>query len=381
MPESKIGIGQAGFGGIGKVHAHAYRSIAAYYPGVLPEVRMAGVCTQSEASAARAVREGGFARGYSRIDRLLADPEVTVVDCSLPNHLHKEVILSALAARKHVYCEKPLCLAAAEAREIQSAAKTSSLKIGMTFNYRFVPAIVRAKQLIEEGAIGDLYNFHFVYLHTGYQDQSRPLSWRMQRGLSGGGALADLGSHIIDLARYLLGELSTVFATQKTFITERPRSSGAPDKGPVDVDDAMWLQARLASGAIGTMEVSRFATGSLDDLRFRIEGTKGALKFDLMDANWLYWYDGRRRGGDLGGERGWVRLETASHFSGAAIPTPRSILGWERSHAENQFRFLKSITEGTEPSPGLADGVAVQLVMDAAYRSAESGRWVDVPSE
>jgi predicted dehydrogenase len=202
----------------------------------------------------------------------------------------------------------------------------------------------------------------------------------MKRELSGGGALVDLGSHVIDLVRYLLGDIEEIFATASTFVKERPIDRGASEKGLVTVDDAMWLQARLVDGAMGTLEVSRFATGSLDDLTLRIEGKKGALRFDLMDGNWLYWFDTSRPSGPLGGEAGWIRLETVSHYPGAVIPTPRSILGWERTHAENQYRFLKSVAEDGEAAPDIRDGVAVQLVMDAAYESAEERTWVRVPT-
>ncbi len=373
--KDSIGVGQLGYGGIGKVHAHAYRSIPHYYPGALPDIRFAAVGTSSEKSAEKAVNAGGYARGYSDIEKLVSDETVDVIDCSLPNFAHKEVLRIALAAGKHVYCEKPLCLDVKEAAEIAEMAAASTAKVGMTFNYRFVPAVMRAKQLIEGGAVGEVYNYQFVYLHTGYQDESRPLSWRMQKELSGGGALVDLGSHVIDLARYLLGDFAEVSATSKTLVEERPLSKGSAEKGRVTVDDAMWLQARLTGGAVGTFEVSRFATGSLDDLWVRIEGSAGALKFDLMDANWLYYYDASRKGE----KAGWMRLETVTHYPGAVIPTPRSILGWERTHTENQFRFLKSIVEDEEPSPGLSDGIAVQLFMAAAYESADRGGWIPVP--
>jgi predicted dehydrogenase len=365
-----IGIGQLGYGGIGKIHTLAYRSIPYYYPGALPEIRLAAVCTSNPKSAAKAAQEGGFARGYSSIEELAADPAVTVIDCSLPNFAHKEAIRVALAAGKHIYCEKPLAVDGPEAMEMAAMAQGATTKIGMTFNYRFIPAMTRAKALIDEGALGRVYSFQLLYLHTGYQDESRPLSWRMDKGRSGGGALLDLGSHIIDLTRYLLGDFAEVSATARTFVTERPVRTGASEKGPVTVDDAVWMQARLTDGSVGTLEVSRFATGSLDDLIVRIEGERGAMKFSLMEGNWLWWFDP---------QRGWIRIDTVAGFPGATIPPGRSILGWSRMHAENQYQFLRSVVEGRAPVPGLADGVATQLVMQAAYESAETGRWTAVP--
>jgi len=367
-----MGIGMLGFGSIGKVHALAYREIPSLYPS-LPGYHLAAVCTNSPETAQAASKEGGFARGYSRIRDLLADPNVTVVDCVLPNHAHTPAILECLAAGKPVYCEKPLALSSEEARELAAAARMHKTRVGMTFNYRFLPAILKARQLCQDGALGEVYGFHFEYLHGGYQDATRPLTWRMRRESSGGGALVDLGAHAIDLIRHLLGEIVEVLATTKTFITERPVRKGSAEKGPVTVDDAAWVQVRLASGAVGTLEVSRFATGSADDLRFRIEGSRGALKFDLMDANWLYFFDAERRG-----DPGWIRLETIQSYPGAAVPPARSIVGWDRTHAENAYRFLKSVFEGAEPDPGITDGVWVHLVTDAAYASAAHGGWVPV---
>jgi len=371
-----LGIGMLGYGSIGKLHALAYRSIPGLYPA-LPRYTMAAVCTTSMETAGAAARDGGFSRACADMRALLADPDVHVVDIVLPNHAHKEAILLALDAGKHVSCEKPLALSGAEAREIAAAAARSRGRLGMIFNYRFVPALVKAKSLIDAGALGDIYGFHSEYLHGGYQDASRPLTWRMRFESSGGGALVDLGSHVIDLLRWFLGEVAQVFAETRTYIAQRPLTKGGDELGRVTVDDAAWAQLRMASGALGSLIVSRFATGSADDLRIRIEGSKGALRFDLMDANWLYFYDATRPAA----EAGWVRLETISSFPGASVPPARAILGWDRLHAESQYRFLKAILEDRDPSPGLADGLANNLVIDALYASARSGRWeaVDAP--
>jgi predicted dehydrogenase len=368
-----LGIGILGYGSIGKLHALAYRSIPGIYPS-LPRFAMAAVCTSSPATAEAAARDGGFARAHADMRALVADPDVNVIDIVLPNYAHKEAILLALDAGKHVICEKPLALSGADAREIAAAAARSRGRLGMTFNYRFVPALAKARALIEAGALGEIFGFHSEYLHGGYQDASRPLTWRMRFESSGGGALVDLGSHVIDLVRWLLGEIAEAFAETRTYIAQRPLKKGGSEMGRVTVDDAAWTQFRLVSGALGSLIVSRFATGSADDLRIRIEGSKGALRFDLMDANWLYFYDATRPAA----ESGWVRLETISSFPGATVPAPRSILGWDRLHAENQYRFLKAVFEERDPSPGLIDGVANHLVIDALYSSARSGRWEKV---
>lgn len=374
----KIGIGLVGYGGIGKIHTLGYKELHMLYPRQLPAIDLAAVCTSKSETAQRAAQDGGYRRWYTDVAELVQQDDVTVVDCACPNFAHNSVILKAIAAGKHVYCEKPLALTGAEAREIAHAAEQAGVQVGMTFNYRFIPALLRAYELIQEGALGNIYRFQAEYLHTGYQDPERPLNWRMQKELSGGGALADLGAHAIDLIRHLLGEFDAVHAVTQTYIPMRPLARGTREKGAVTVDDAAWLQVKLQNGTIGTIEASRFATGALDDLKLEICGEKGALRFDLMDANWLYWFDASRKGGDFGGDRGWVRLETVQTYPGASVPPARAILGWPRTHAENQYRFLKAIVEGNIPRPNVIDGLRTQLVLDAAYDSAQNGGWVQV---
>jgi predicted dehydrogenase len=381
MIMKKIGIGLLGYGGIGKIHTYCYRQLPLLYPGKLPEIVLEGVCTSRAETADRAASSGGFRRGFSDLGELLQQEEVNVVDCCLPNFLHRDALIRAFEAGKHVYCEKPLALDGEEARQITAAAAEHGVQVGMTFNYRFVPALMRAKQLIDEGRLGRVYSFRAEYLHTGYQDPNRPMSWRMRKELSGGGALVDLGSHLIDLIRHLLGELAAVRGTFKTYIDQRPVGKKSRDRDEVTVDDAAWLEVRMRDGGFGTIEVSRFATGALDDLNLEIYGEKAAVMFRLMDANWLYWYDAARPGGSLGGERGWTRLETVQQYPGAALPPPRSIVGWTRTHAENQYSFLEAVSRGKASQPGALDGLRCQLIMDAAYRSAGTGSWVEVALE
>ena len=378
-----IGIGMLGYGMIGRVHCLGYRDLPLLYPRQLPSLRLAAVCTSRPDTAAAAADEAGFAAATGDLAALLANEDVDVVDCVTPNHLHRPMVLAALAAGKHVYCEKPLALSGAEAREIAAAAAASGLSVGMTFNYRFVPAVMRAKQMLAAGALGEVYSFRACYLHGGYQNPDRPLSWRLRREQAGGGALYDLGAHVVDLIRHLLGEFAAVRATLRTYVTERPIARGAAQRAPVDVDDAAWMEVRMAgsatgAGASGTIEVSRFATGTVDDLRFEIYGERGALRFDLMDPNWLYWFDAARPDQPLGGERGWTRIETTARYPAASVPPARTVLGWARTHAENQYAFLHSLVDGTAPHPGVFDGLRTQLILDAALSSAHSGAWTTV---
>jgi len=376
-----IGIGLIGFGMIGRVHTLAYRELPLLYPKQLPPLHLSMVCTSRAESARAAAEEAGFNAWGTEVASLVRRDDVNVVDCSSPNYLHYTQVMQAIAAGKHVYCEKPLALNVTEARQMREAARRAEVQVGMTFNYRFVPAVQRARQLIQAGMLGQIYSFRADYLHTGYQDPNRPMGWKLRREQAGGGALVDLGSHLIDMIRFLLGDFEAVRATARTLITERPVSRGSTQKEPVTVDDVAWVQARLRNGVTGTLEASRFATGMVDDLRFEIHGERGACKFNLLDPNWLYWYDATRTSEPMGGERGWTRLETMQHYPGAAVPPSRATLGWARTHAENQYAFLRAIVEGRRPQPDIQDGLQVQLVLDAAYASIETGAWASVSSE
>lgn len=380
MNTRQLGLGLAGYGMIGRLHAMGYRQLPFIYPGKLPEIELRSVCTTRPESAGAARAEGGFAAAVTDLNQLVEDPAVDVVDISLPNQLHRPAIEAALTAGKHVYCEKPLAGTLEDARAIaamvERAGKSSGsppARFGMVFQYRFIPAISKARELIQQGKLGRIYTYRAEYLHTGYQNPDRPLSWRMKKEEGGSGALGDLGSHVIDLVRYLLGEFESVQGHLETFVKERPLAPGDPRKGAVTVDDVAWFRARMTCGAIGTVEASRFATGTLDDLRLWIYGEKGALHFNLMDAGFLDWFREDDPGGTYGGSRGWQRLQTVQHYPDARTPPGRAPIGWSRSHTENQYQFLQAVINNRDPEPGIIDGLRVQLVIDAVERSAAAG--------
>jgi predicted dehydrogenase len=374
-----LNIGIAGYGMIGRVHGMNYGELPFLYPGSIPRPVLHSVCTSSPESAQAAAKEGGFASWTTQIDEMISNPEIDVIDVSLPNQFHKPIVLKALEAGKAVYCEKPLAGNISDARAIADAVRTGGGIFGMVFQYRFFPAIMKARELLSSGRIGRVFTWRAEYLHSGYQNPEKPMSWRMQKEEGGSGALGDPGSHIIDLVCHLLGEVESVQRQLETFIHERPISKGSTEKGAVTVDDVAWFRARMADGSVGTVEASRFATGTMDDLRIWIYGEKGALRFDLMDPSFLYYFDDSRPSGDFGGERGWQRFETAQYYPGAKTPPARAPIGWVRSHAENQYAFLKAVSEGQEPSPGIDDGLRTQLIIDAVERSADNeGAWTKI---
>lgn len=370
-----IGIALVGYGEIGRVHNAALAQVKHIYPQTAPPFELKAVCMRNQAKAEAAAAEAGAAKAYGEFDELLSDDSIQVLEMVTPNFIHEEQITKAVAAGKHIICEKPLSATREEAERISRAVEASGTTFGMIFNYRFIPAIMQAKQMIDAGKLGEIYSFRAEYYHTGYQNPERPLSWRMEMYKSGGGAMVDLGVHVIDLVHYLFGGVAAVQGMTETYISERPVAKGAAEKGPVTVDDAAWFNLRLDNGAKGTLEVSRFATGTLDDLNLVAYGSKGALHFSLMDSSYLYWFDAEEPAAGIGG---WSRLETVQRYPDAVLPNPRSVTGWTRYHAENLYRFLKAVAAGESFSPGVADGLAAQQVLSTAYAAAKGGTWVEV---
>jgi len=374
-----LGAAVIGYGFIGKVHTYAYHNLPLLYDPPPARVRLVGVCTSRPETCQAAAAHGGFEVGTTDYRSLLAREDVHLVNCCTPNHLHRELLLDAIRAGKHVYCDKPLALDVPQAREVWQAAAQSGLTCQVTFNYRFIPAVMRARQLIAQGFLGRIYSFRFRYLHPGYTDPDRPLNWRLDLARSGGGALMDLGSHAIDLLHMLVGEVTRVLGVTRTFTTDRPVAPGAQQRAPVLVDDLALAHVEVASGALGTLEASRVASGSVDQLSFEIHGQQGALAFSLEQPDRLLAYDATASDQPLGGGRGWTRLETLQHYPPpAALPPGRCSSGWLRFHVASLHAFVSNVAAGKPGDPSFADGLAVQRVIGAIYRSAEQGRWVEV---
>jgi len=373
-----INIGLIGYGGIGRVHALAYRAIPFYYGLPADTVKIVGVATTRPASAQKAAQEIGCEFWTADYRELLARGDIDVVDVTTPNHVHAEIVIAAAQAGKHIYCEKPLAMTVAEGQRMVAAAAQAGVKTQMTFNLRFFPAVARARQLIESGFLGNIFSFRGRYYRSSYIAADKPLSWRLRKDVSGGGALFDLGSHILDLIYYLLGDYSAVQATVDTLIKARPVAAGANETAPVDVDDIALMHVRMASGLLGLIETSRMGTGFTNDLPVEIFGDKGAIRFNLADPAWLEVYDVRDAESPLGGMRGFRKIEAVGRYPGAKSPDWTMAPGFERSHAECQYQFLKAIAEDQPTAPSLADGLHIQTVMEAAMRSSVEERWVKI---
>lgn len=376
MKSLKIGL--IGYGAIGKVHALGYRAIPFHYGIPADHVQIAAVATSRPETAEAAAREIGAPWCTYDYRELLARAEIDVVDICAPNNLHEEIVIAAAQAGKHIYCEKPLALTVESGERMVAAVAAAGVKSQVTFNFRFFPALERARQLVAEGFLGKLYSFRGRYYRSSYIDPRKPLSWKLRSETSGGGALYDIGSHVLDLLYSLLGDFASVQATLETVIRERPVAARSSEMGAVDVDDVALLHARMKNGALGLVEVSRLGTGFTNELVLELFGEKGSLRWSAADPGWLDLYDARDPDSPLGGMRGVRRVEAMGRFAGAQAPDWSMAPDFQRSHTECQYQFLRAIDENRDGNPTLADGLHIQRVLAAAQRSSDSGAWVDL---
>jgi predicted dehydrogenase len=363
------GIALVGYGAMGRAHAMAYRDIGFHYGLPADAIRIVGVATTRRETAHQAATEIGCALAVTDYRSLIQRDDVHIVDVCTPHDSHAEIVIAAAQAGKHVYCEKPLARTLAEAERMAEAIRAAKVKLGLTFNFRFFPCVLRAKQLIDEGFIGRIFSFHGRYFRASYIDPARPMAWRLRKAQAGGGIVIDSGAHLIDLTTFLVGDVAEVRAVTDTPHKRRPKAKGSSEMEDVDVEDMAFVQLRTPDGALGTWEMSRVATGATNDIWFEVRGDKGALRFALEEPNWLYTYDTHSP------HKGFTRVETVGRYDGQLAPDWTAPVGVPRAHAECQYRFLKAIWDGREPSPGLDDGLRVQRLIEAVYRSAASADW------
>ncbi|MGV9526071.1 Gfo/Idh/MocA family protein [Streptomyces cellulosae] len=374
-------IGMVGYAFMGAAHSQGWRTVGRVFELPLrPE--MAVICGRDADAVRTAAGRHGWAEAETDWRALVERDDIDLVDICTPGDSHAEIALAALAAGKHVLCEKPLANTVAEAEAMARAAQEArdrgqAAMVG--FNYRRVPATALARRMVEEGRIGTLRHVRVAYLQDWLVDPQSPLTWRLRREQAGSGSLGDLGAHIVDLAQYLAGEpLAGVSALTETFVRERPLptapSSGlaavsAAGTGPVTVDDAAVFTGRFTSGALASFEATRYATGRKNALRIELNGERGSLAFDLERLNELEYHDGT---GDAthGGFRRILVTEPDHPYLDAWWP-PGHGLGYEHTFAHQARDLVHAIAEGRSPEPSFADGLQVQRVLAAVEESAE----------
>jgi predicted dehydrogenase len=364
-----INIGLLGFGSMGKTHSYAVHNMNYFYDAHPFNAKITKVCTSSLATAEKACDRYGIPQAAANEDEIIYSPDIDVIDICTPNIYHYETLKKAIDAGKHIYCEKPLCITYEQANEIAVLAEKRGIIGQIVFNYRFLSPVLRAKQLITDGRLGKILNFRCSYRHNSCMDVNKNAGWKQNRDICGGGVLFDLGSHAIDLMYYLCGEFDDVMGRGQIAFKTRKGPNG--EDWTTNADEAFYIIARLKNGAYGTVEANKIAIGENDGLTFEIYGEKGALKFDLMEPNWLNFYDNTVSGGDLGGDRGFTKIECVGRFPnpGNAFPSVKAPIGWLRSHVGSMHSFLSSVAAGSKPVPSFSDAAHVQWVMEQAYKS------------
>lgn len=372
-------VGIVGFGFIGRVHAHGYLNLPFFYDPVPLRAKITHVCTSrpETAEAGRSLLDADVATTDCR--DITENPDIDIVHICTPNHLHKDALLSAMAHDKHIYCDKPLVSDMAEAEEIRAALKAYKGTAQMTFQIRFFPTIMRARQLVEEGRLGRILEYRCGFLHGGSADPYAALKWKLSAE-AGGGVIADLGSHALDLVHYLVGDYAALSATTTIAYADRPSASDPSVRAPVDAEDCVMMLARMRNGAIGTLEATKLATGTEDEMRIEIHGSEGALRYNQMDPHHLEFYEGHAQGAPIGGVRGWTTIDTGQRYPGPAtqFPGAKLTIGWIRSHMACLANFLQDVADGKPGNPGLDQGIRVQELMEAARLSARDERWVEL---
>jgi predicted dehydrogenase len=358
-----LGVGMVGYAFMGAAHSQAWRTAPHAFDLPLRPV-LAALCGRDRAATEAAAQRYGFAGVETDWRALLERDDVQLIDVCTPGDSHAEISVAALEAGKHVLCEKPLANTLAEAEAMAAAAaraQARGIRSMIGFNYRRVPALALARELIAGGRVGDIRHVRASYLQDWLTDPAFPLTWRLQKEHAGSGALGDLGAHIVDLAQYQTRELITgVSGVTTTFVTERPTASGT---GPVTVDDAALFTARLGAGTLGSFEATRFATGRKNALRIELNGERGSLAFDLERLNELEFCDD-------GGFRRILVTEPSDPYVSRWWP-PGHVLGWDVTFIHEVSDLVTAIAAGADPSPSFADGLQVQRVLDAVSTSAD----------
>jgi predicted dehydrogenase len=370
--KKKVNVAMIGYQFMGRAHSNAWRQVGRFFD-VPVEPVMKVVCGRQEEGVKKAADALGWQEHATRWEDVVARKDIDIVDVCTPGDSHMAISIAAAENKKTVFCEKPLANTLPEAQKMLDAVTKAGVVHMICHNYRRIPAVQLARQLIQDGKLGKIYHYRGTYLQDWIVSPEFPRVWRLEKAKAGSGTLGDLSSHSIDLARMLVGEIGEVSGFLKTFITERPLPDGK-GTGKVDVDDAALSMVRFQDGAIGTIESTRFALGRKNYNRFEINGAKGSLAFNLERMNELDVYL------DEGPASGWkTTLVTEPHhpYMSGWWP-PGHIIGYEHTFVHTVLDLLKAVHEQKPASPSFEDGVRNQKVLDAHERSATSGRWEKV---
>lgn len=382
-----LNVGLIGYKFMGKAHSNALQRLSMFF-NPSKKVNLKAICGRDEKWVSEAAQKLGWESYETSWEKLIERSDIDIIDIAAPSNVHKEIAIKAANAGKHIFCEKPLALTLKDAREMLDAVQKNKVKHQIGFNYRFAPAIQLAKKLIDQGKIGTIYHFRGLYLQDWIVDPNFPLVWRLDKNVAGSGSHGDLGAHLIDLARFLVGDIEKVIGMSKTFIKERPlvekmtglsgmAQQDAP-KGEVTVDDATLFLAQFKNGALGSFEATRFANGHKNGMSFEINGSKGSIKFEFERMNELQYFSYDDEEG-LKGFRTIQVTESTHPYMEAWWPAGH-VIGYEHTFVHEFYEFIEAIAKNTPTSPDFVDGVKCSQVLEAVDLSIEKGHWIEVDS-
>jgi predicted dehydrogenase len=386
----EINVALIGYKFMGKAHSFAYRNVSLFFDLPVKPV-MKVICGRTEKAVSQAREKFGWEEYETDWKKVIERKDIDLIDITTPPNAHKDIAIEAAKNGKIIFCEKPLASTLKDAYEMLEAIEKYKVKHAICFNYRKLPAIGLAKKLIEEGKIGKIYHMRAVYLQDWIVDPDFPLVWRLQKSVAGSGAHGDLNAHLIDMARYLVGEFDEVIGMSETFIKERPVlkekeeletglgefKEKAEEKGIVDVDDATIFLVRFKNGAIGSFEATRFAPGRKNGQRFEINGSKGSIVFNLERLNELEYYSKEDEKDGTQGFRTIIATDPSHQYAKNWWPAGH-IIGYGEAFVNMVADIFNSIAKGENPSPNFYDGVKCQEVLEAVDQSIKERKWIKV---
>jgi predicted dehydrogenase len=383
----EINVGLVGYKFMGKAHSNALARLGMFFD-CSAQVNRKAICGRDEDWVKKSAEKFGWDGYETEWEKLVSRSDIDVIDITAPSNAHKAIAIAAAENGKHIFCEKPLALTLADAREMLASVNKNGVKHQIGFNYRFAPAVQLMKNMIDAGKIGTIRHVRASYLQDFIIDPEFPLIWRLRKEICGSGSLGDLGAHFIDLARFLAGDFKSVMGMQKTFIKSRPMvenmiglsasaNEDAP-RGEVDVDDGTVFIAEFENGALGVFEATRFAQGHKNDLSIEINGDKGSLKFVFERMNELQYFSA----GDEAGEQGFRLIQASEgiHPYMSAWWPAGHVIGYEHTFVHEMYEFFESVANNKATSPDFTDGVKCSQVIEAVELAAQRRAAVDINS-
>lgn len=388
-PPPALGVALIGAGLMAKSHTLAYKSLPTLFPDLPAWPRLELLADIDAERASDAAQRLGFARSTGDWRTAVSDPAVHIVDIVTPNATHFEIAMAAIAAGKHVYCEKPLALTAAEAKLMWEAAAEAGVRTIVGFTYLGYPAVQMIKKLVSDGTLGDIWSVKCHFILDANADPRLPRTWHYERAKAGFGAWGDVGSHVVALVEAVAGPIAQVFGEFSTVVPERPAAAGAMSYGstaaddaplePVENDDIAVVLARLASGATATLEANRVGNGHPFDISLEVLGSKGSARWSQQDSYRVDLFL-REQSDSVGNGTMALNVGPTHGDYGAFWPLPGITVGLHEVKAVEVRNFVAAIAAGTEAYPSFREGWRVLEVLEAADRSSQTGAWVAVPS-